>query len=179
MKNKLGEYLRYLRGKHSLREISERSNKKVSHSYIADLEKGYSRSGKEVKPSPETLKVLAEVYDADYNYLMELAGYIEMSSGKKMATTIDPDGAKAKAMNEDKKAYWELTEKDEKDIQKELEEILNGLTNESSLAFMKNGEAELDEKDAELLRASMEQTLRLSKELAKQKFTPKKYRDKK
>lgn len=77
------------------------------------------------------------------------------------------------------KNYYSLTEKDEKNIQKELEEMMNGLTNDTSLAYMKNGESELSEEDAALLRASMEQTLRLSKELAKKKFTPKKYRNSK
>ena len=36
---------------------------------------------------------------------------------------------------------------------------------------------ELDEEDRELLIGSWENTLRLTKRMAKQKFTPKKYRD--
>jgi hypothetical protein len=34
----------------------------------------------------------------------------------------------------------------------------------------------MDEEDRELLRISLENTLRMSKEMAKKKFTPKKYR---
>ena len=39
MTYKLGEFLRSLRGKESLRSVSERSNNKLSHSYISDIEK--------------------------------------------------------------------------------------------------------------------------------------------
>lgn len=75
MPNKLGNYLRELRGKNSLREIASRTNGELSHSYISDLEKGVSRRGNIIKPSPETLKILSNVYNANYEYLMELAGY--------------------------------------------------------------------------------------------------------
>lgn len=76
------------------------------------------------------------------------------------------------------KKYWELNAKDERDVQKQLDKMLNGISNDQSLAFFEtNGESELSEEDKALLRASLEQTLRLSKELAKKKFTPKKYRN--
>ena len=70
----------------------------------------------------------------------------------------------------------EFTTKDEKDVQRILEDLINGLSNENSLAFLKNGGVEIDEEDAELLRDSLERTVRRSKILAKEKFTPKKYR---
>ncbi|MGG5340213.1 hypothetical protein IGJ48_002925 [Enterococcus pernyi] len=70
----------------------------------------------------------------------------------------------------------EFTTKDEKDVQQILENLINGLSNENSLAFLKNGGVEIDEEDAELLRDSLERTVRRSKILAKEKFTPKKYR---
>ncbi len=75
MSNSLGKYLKKLRGKKSLREISKKTNGELSHSYISDLEKGVSRRGNVIKPSPNTLKILAEAYNADFNYLMNLAGY--------------------------------------------------------------------------------------------------------
>jgi len=69
-----------------------------------------------------------------------------------------------------------FTKKDEKDVQRILEELLDGLSNENSLAYMKNGGEEIDEEDAELLRASLEKTVRRSKILAKEKFDPTKNR---
>lgn len=70
----------------------------------------------------------------------------------------------------------QFTKKDEKDVQKTLEDMIQGLNNKSSLAYMKNGDQEIDPDDAELLAASLENVVRQSKLLAKQKFTPKKYR---
>ncbi|WP_159293321.1 helix-turn-helix domain-containing protein [Pediococcus pentosaceus] len=75
MSYKLGEYLRELRGNRSLREISKLTNEEVSHSYISDLEKGVSRRGNIIKPSPDKLLSLANVYHVEYRKLMELAGY--------------------------------------------------------------------------------------------------------
>jgi transcriptional regulator with XRE-family HTH domain len=77
----------------------------------------------------------------------------------------------------EQKRYYDLTEKDEHDIQKELERMIKELSSNSSYAAF-DGAAfnDLDEEDRELLIASLENTLRLSKRLAKQKFTPKKHR---
>lgn len=72
--------------------------------------------------------------------------------------------------------YYDLTEKDEKSIDQELEDMMNGLDSKHSLSFFQNGQ-ELSDQDKELLKASMRQTLELSKQLAKRKFTPKKYRN--
>lgn len=76
MSNKLGDYLRTLRGKESLRSVSDRINGRLSHSYISDLEKGLSRRGTPIKPTPEALKTLSEAYGVSYEKLMMMAGYI-------------------------------------------------------------------------------------------------------
>ena len=70
----------------------------------------------------------------------------------------------------------QFTSKDERDIQKKLTEMINGLSDDSSLAYLNNGGTEIDEEDAELIRSALERTLRRSKLLAKEEFTPKKYR---
>jgi transcriptional regulator with XRE-family HTH domain len=78
----------------------------------------------------------------------------------------------------DKKRYYDLTEKDEKDIQKELHEMINGLNAKDGFAAFDGVDLQdLDEEDRELLIESLEHTLRLGKMLAKKKFTPKKYRN--
>ena len=68
-----------------------------------------------------------------------------------------------------------LSERDEKDIQKRLELLMNDLDSETGLAFY-NGDTEMDDETRELLRASLESTLRITKLKAKEKFTPNKYR---
>lgn len=70
-----------------------------------------------------------------------------------------------------------FSRRDERDVQKTLEEMIEGLSDKNALSYMKNGDKEIDEEDAELLRASLENAIRTSKILAKKKFTPKKYRN--
>jgi transcriptional regulator with XRE-family HTH domain len=67
----------------------------------------------------------------------------------------------------------ELTEKEERDIALKLEKILNQLDHENAVSFY--GEP-MDEETKEAMRISLESSLRLAKQLAKKKFTPKKYR---
>lgn len=67
-----------------------------------------------------------------------------------------------------------LTPRNEKDIAKRLEETLEDLeASQNSLMF--SGEP-LDDETRELLKASLENSIRIAKITAKQKFTPKKYR---
>ncbi|TDQ39192.1 helix-turn-helix domain-containing protein [Aureibacillus halotolerans] len=71
----------------------------------------------------------------------------------------------------------ELTSKDERDIQKELQSIIDGLNIQNGYAaFDGQSIEEMDEDDKELLINSLEQSLRIAKRMAKQKFTPKKYK---
>ena len=68
----------------------------------------------------------------------------------------------------------ELNKRDERDIAKRLEQTLNDLEqNQDGLMF--SGEP-LDDETKELLKASLENSIRIAKINAKQKFTPKKYR---
>lgn len=78
----------------------------------------------------------------------------------------------------ERKRYYDLTEKDEQDIQKELKKIIDGDDVDTAFAAF-DGRIldELDEEDRQLLINSWENTLKLTKKMAKQKFTPKKYRD--
>ncbi|OSH08194.1 Cro/Cl family transcriptional regulator [Enterococcus faecalis] len=76
----------------------------------------------------------------------------------------------------EKRRYYDLTDKDEKDIAKELEEMIEDLKNAGALAFSKET-AEIDKETHELLIASLENSLRIAKIEAKKRFTPKKYRN--
>lgn len=68
-----------------------------------------------------------------------------------------------------------LSVRDEKDIAKRLESTLLDLENQQE-ALMFSGEP-LDDETRELLKASLENSIRIAKINAKQKFTPKKYRN--
>lgn len=67
-----------------------------------------------------------------------------------------------------------LTQKDKKDIKKALNETLNHLE-DSQDGLMFDGEP-IDDETRELLRISLESSMRLAKEIAKKKYTPKKYK---
>ena len=112
------------------------------------------KTGK-VSPSIETLQVLAEYFGVTIDYLMGNAHIDEQTP---------PKTQKAPTLNK----------KDERDIARRLEETLNLL--ESSDALMFDGEP-LDQESMDLLKTSLQNQYTLAKKIAKQKFTPKKYRN--
>ncbi|MED1424933.1 helix-turn-helix transcriptional regulator [Bacillus altitudinis] len=122
---------------------------------INDLEQslGYSKNTlyrlKTQTPGADKLQKIADYFDVSTDYLL---GRTEV------------------------KRNFDLTEKDEKDIQKELQKIINGLEGNSYAAFDGQSIDDMEEEDKELLIASLENTLRIAKKIAKQKYTPKKYR---
>lgn len=72
---KLCHLLKELRGDEPLRAAAKRMN--ISFSYLSLLEKGIDkRTGKAVKPSPETLQQIAKAYMYDYMKLIKIAGYL-------------------------------------------------------------------------------------------------------
>lgn len=97
--------------------------------------------------------------------LIKVADYFDVSTDYLLGRT-------------DKKRYYDLNDKDENDIQKELNKMIEGLEGKNGYAAF-DGKTldDLDEEDRELLIASLENSLRLAKRIAKQKFTPKKYRN--
>ncbi|MED1557559.1 helix-turn-helix transcriptional regulator [Bacillus paramycoides] len=68
-----------------------------------------------------------------------------------------------------------LSKKEERDIAKDLDAILADLDSKNSLSFY---DEQLDDETREALKIQLEASMRLAKQLAKQKFTPKKYRNK-
>lgn len=67
-----------------------------------------------------------------------------------------------------------LTPRDERQIAADLEKMLADLDSKQDMAAM-GGTVE-DEEDRELLKASLQATMRLAKKIAKEKYTPNKYR---
>lgn len=71
----IGDYIRTLRGKRSLREIERLSG--VSNTYLSSIEKGRDpRTKSEIIPSPDILRKLAEPLGTTYEDLLQKAGYL-------------------------------------------------------------------------------------------------------
>ena len=66
-----------------------------------------------------------------------------------------------------------LNQKDEKDIAKKMDNLIEQIDTQDALMFDREP---LDEESKELLKISLENSLRMAKVIAKQKYTPKKYR---
>ncbi len=99
-------------------------------------------------PTAKTLQKIADYFGVTIDYLM---------TGKEPEKDWEP----------------KLTEKDEKDMQKELKNLLDQLDSNTGLMF--DGEA-MDDETKELLKASLEHAVRTARITAKKKYTPKKYR---
>lgn len=146
-----GSFIRALRKKKGFTVNQLALYSGVSSAQISRIENGLRGV-----PKPETIKKLSEALGHPYEDLMQAAGYIDDNTKTDLPA---------------------LTERDERDIQKELEKIIKGLkTGNGFAAFGGLDIDELDEEDRELLIASLENSLRLAKRIAKQKFAPKKYR---
>ncbi|PGN60742.1 transcriptional regulator [Bacillus cereus] len=133
----------------SLREFATRCQ--LSHSYIDKLEKGIDpRNGKPVEPTLAVIEQIAKAINKDKTNLLEEIGYLNRTNDIKLAP------------------------KDERDIARDLEKTLKDLEN-SDEALMFDGEP-IDDHTKEMIRISLENSMRMAKQLAKQKFTPNKYK---
>ncbi|CAM3933873.1 MULTISPECIES: helix-turn-helix domain-containing protein [Bacillus cereus group] len=133
----------------SLREFATRCQ--LSHSYIDKLEKGIDpRNGKPVEPTLAVIEQIAKAINKDKTNLLEEIGYLNKPNDIK------------------------LSPKDERDIARDLEKTLKDLEN-SDEALMFDGEP-IDDHTKEMIRISLENSMRMAKQLAKQKFTPNKYK---
>ena len=118
-----------------------------------EKELGFARSYvskfKTITPSADKIQKIADFLDVSSEYLL---------TGENTSKPTD----------------IQLTRRDEKDIARRLESTLEELENNQD-GLMFSGEP-LDDETRELLKASLENSIRIAKINAKQKFTPKKYR---
>ncbi|ACK91579.1 TPA: helix-turn-helix domain-containing protein [Bacillus nitratireducens] len=149
----LGTVISEYRLKNKLSQRDFASLCDVSHSYINKLEKGVDpRNGKPVEPTLFMVEKIAKAMKKKNSDLLEEIGYLEHKSTDKI--TLSP--------------------KEERDIAKDLERTLEDLDN-SEDALMFDGEP-IDDDTKELIRMSLEKSMRMAKKMAKQKFTPNKYK---
>lgn len=130
-----------------------RSREKMSQADLAE-KLGISKStigmyelGKR-EPDFETLESIADLFNVDMNFLLGKPGS-EVSSG--------------------------ITTKDERDIAKDLDNIMQKLASGEDGPASYNGEA-LDPEAAELFRDELQIALRRLKIINKEKYTPNKYK---
>lgn len=107
-----------------------------------------------VNPSSSTLVKIATALDVSVNDFLDVTDAVQS--------------------NEEALEKSNLSEKDEKDIEKDLSNALKKLEH-SQEGLMFSGEP-LDDETRELLKISLENSMRLAKQIAKNKFTPKKYK---
>lgn len=110
------------------------------------ISNGASSKWDKSSPSIEVLQKLSQYFNVSIHYLMT---------------------------GQEESAPLALNKRDENDIAKRLEETLSDLDTKDALMF--SGEP-LDDETRELLKASLENSIRIGKINAKQKFTPKKFR---
>lgn len=147
----LGKRLKEARENKGLTQIQAAKILGISNGTLSGYERNYR------DPDTHILEKMAELYEVKVDWLL--------------------------GRSKDNRTSWdsklpELTEQDERDIARDLERMLNALDTEGGYAAFDGRDIEeMDEEDKELLKASLENSLRLAKRMAKQKFTPKKYRN--
>ncbi|MDG2979645.1 helix-turn-helix transcriptional regulator [Latilactobacillus curvatus] len=134
---------------------------------LKELRKEMNKTQEQVAQSVGITRPAYTAYESgkrqpDFEMLKKLAEYFNVSADYLLGTSPN-------------KHYYDLTEKDKRGIDKQIEDMMSGVS-DNSLAYFQNG-AELDDDDKRLMAASLRQVLETSRVLAKKKFTPKKYRD--
>jgi transcriptional regulator with XRE-family HTH domain len=137
----------------------ERVKRNWSQKYVAEkigitntVLSNYERDYRD--PDTETLKKLADLYEVSVDYLLGRNHWSKLP---------------------------ELTPRDEREIAKDLEKMIQSLENPNDGYSAFDGQIfdDVDEEDRELLINALEQSMRLAKRIAKKKYTPKKYRKEK
>lgn len=127
--------------------INEKRMSRAELERRLDLSQGSIRNWSKKTPGIDKLQKVADYFDVSTDYLL---GRTE------------------------KRRYYDLTDKEKKDIAIQAEQLLEGLDPKSEANYY--GEP-LDDEDKEKLHEAIELALSLTKVKAKKKFTPKKYRD--
>ena len=144
----LGERIKLRRKELGLTQVQLGEMVHKSYQVVSNWERGYTTA-----MSPEDLQNIAQALNVNISELMD-----------------NPAPAQPPAQKP------ELNARDERDIQKKLQSILDDLDPDTGLAFY-NGQEPMDNETRDLIRSSIENSLRTAKQLAKTKYTPKKYRN--
>lgn len=156
----IGEFIKNYREQHNLSMQDFANITGLSKAYIGMLEKIYNpKTNQPISPSIDKLNQIALGVGLSLDDLLK---QLDANQPVTVSSKETPT----------------FTKKDERDIQKRLQNILDELDDKAALNFY-NGDEAMDEETKELMRFSIEASIRLAKSRAKQKFTPNKYKDKK
>lgn len=156
----IGEFIKNYREQHNLSMQDFANITGLSKAYIGMLEKIYNpKTNQPISPSIDKLNQIALGVGLSLDVLLK---QLDANQPVTVSSKETPT----------------FTKKDERDIQKRLQNILDELDDKAALNFY-NGDEAMDEETKELMRFSIEASIRLAKSRAKQKFTPNKYKDKK
>ena len=134
-------------------ELRQKFNNKYKRTYTAAAISQFEND----KRTPETSALIdfADFFGVSLDYLLGRSDRTprNQSLGTPTASALPP-----------------LTPKDEREISKNLENMIESLSGAAAM-----GDSE-DDEDMDMLKASLKQAMVLSKRIAKKKFTPKKYK---
>lgn len=142
----IGDKIREARKAAGLTQVELAQKTRLSRSYIGDLEKD------RYNPSISALALIAKVTEIPLSSLVD-------NESKPPPHSSSADGLP------------DLTPKDERQIARDLENIVDSLNGAAAMS-----DDPEDEEDREMLKAALLHAMTLSKRMAKKKFTPKKYR---
>lgn len=145
---KLGQKIAYLRNKKYLTQDQIAKTLGIKRARYNAWENGISH------PDHEKLVEIAKFHKVSVDYLLDYQFENEQST----------------SLKEDNNLYYTLTKKDERDIIKELEKLTTSLEFDGSLTFYNEP---MDEATKRIMQISLENLLRLAKELTRKKFAPK------
>lgn len=156
----IGDNIRFIRKskKISLNELARRAQ--MSSGYLSELENNISSN-----PTMDKLQKIAKALDVSVDE------FFKVSLAEELDKMINTDKLAKEVREIETK---NLTSKDERDIAKDLNSALDKLESQQE-GLMYNGQP-LDDETRELLRISLENSMRLAKQIAKAKFTPKRHR---
>ncbi|CAM4182384.1 helix-turn-helix domain-containing protein [Paenibacillus alkaliterrae] len=149
----IGENIKNYRKAKRLTQVELADKANISRSYIADIERD------RYNPSLDTLTAIANVLKVSANELLGMSSRVSEEDYAE-GYTDDSNG---------------LSAREERDIATDLERMIGELESNEALAF--HGEP-MDDETKELMRISLENSLRLAKGMAKRKFNPNKNKNK-
>lgn len=143
----LGKRLRSLREENNLSQIELSKRLGIGNVTLSQYETGARN------PDNETLIAISDFFGVSTDYLLGKTDLRNYSDYKP-----------------------KLTEKDERNIQRDIEQMMQDIDEKKSGPSAYGGELNLSDYDREVLKGSLEQVLRIIKLKNKETYTPNKYR---
>ena len=143
----IGERIKQARLEKGLDQLALCEQLSIDQSTLSNYE-----NGRRI-PKPDMIVKMADIFGVSTDYLL---GKTDLRNYNDYKATI--------------------TDKDERNIQRELEKMMDDIDNKKSGPAAYGGELDLNDYDRELLKGSLEQVLRIIKLKNKETYTPHKYR---